>query len=113
MKFLIISGSNETVIVKNEEEARSARESNTFEQIIDLTQNATQQGKIYQFPIAPVSSPANLNAQVEELETKLVLEAMTATKNNQVQAARRLGITRGALQYKLKKIASKNLLAAA
>lgn len=55
----------------------------------------------------PARQGTDLYAQVEALEERLILEAMTATGNNQVQAARRLGITRGALQYKLKKLASK------
>ncbi len=40
---------------------------------------------------------------VEELESRLVLEAMSRTRNNQIRAAEVLKITRGALQYKLKK----------
>ena len=40
---------------------------------------------------------------VSELESRLVSEAMKATKDNQVQAAEKLGLTRSTLQYKLKK----------
>ena len=44
-----------------------------------------------------------LDEITEELEKKIVAEAMTKTKNNQTRAAKLLKITRGALQYKLKK----------
>ena len=40
---------------------------------------------------------------VEDLEAHLVAEAMHRTHNNQIRAAEVLKITRGALQYKLKK----------
>lgn len=44
-----------------------------------------------------------LNQQVEELEFALIQKAMNQTGNNQVRSAKILGITRGSLQYKLKK----------
>lgn len=42
---------------------------------------------------------------VEDIEARLVFEAMGRTGNNQIRAAELLQITRGALQYKLKKYA--------
>lgn len=39
----------------------------------------------------------------EELESALIQEAMARSQHNQIKAAELLGITRGALQYKLKK----------
>ncbi len=46
---------------------------------------------------------AGLTERIEELEQSLIQQAMEQTHHNQVRAAERLKITRGALQYKLKK----------
>lgn len=61
-------------------------------------------------PIAsatPASFTRGLPDLVDELESRMVHEAMTRTGNNQVRAAELLKITRGALQYKLKKYVKK------
>jgi transcriptional regulator with PAS, ATPase and Fis domain len=54
-------------------------------------------------PEGLLSTGRGLTDIVEELESRLVAAAMTRTGNNQVRAAELLKITRGALQYKLKK----------
>ena len=56
-------------------------------------------------PTAPTGPTAGLTEIVEEVEARLVHEAMARTGNNQIRAAELLQITRGALQYKLKKYA--------
>jgi len=53
--------------------------------------------------VGPVNN--GLTEIVEEVEARLVHEAMSRTNNNQIRAAELLQITRGALQYKLKKYA--------
>lgn len=45
----------------------------------------------------------DLNATLESLEYRILLEMLTTHHFNQVKAAEALGITRGALQYKMKK----------
>jgi DNA-binding NtrC family response regulator len=45
----------------------------------------------------------DLNATLEALEYRILLETLTLHGFNQVKAAEALGITRGALQYKMKK----------
>lgn len=53
--------------------------------------------------MANASASIGLTEQVESLEKRLVQDAMERTRQNQVRAAELLKITRGALQYKLKK----------
>ena len=113
MKFLIVTGSNEVVLASNEQEAQRARQSESFDKVVDLAHEKEQvKDNVVAFPsrVAAVGGSSqnfDLNAQLDALEEKLVREAMEATGQNQVKAARLLGITRGALQYKLKRIASK------
>ncbi|MBI3557768.1 MAG: DNA-binding response regulator [Deltaproteobacteria bacterium] len=64
--------------------------------------DATAHGSEGDRAVAQLASRGLTNL-VEELEARLVLEAMNRTRNNQIRAAEILKITRGALQYKLKK----------
>jgi len=61
----------------------------------------------------PEAPHRGLNEIIEEIEGVLVHEAMEETGRNQVQAAKILRITRGALQYKLKKYFKPSSLKAA
>ena len=54
-------------------------------------------------PGLPLESQLNLREHVEELERKLISRAMTAVGGNQSEAARRLGVSRGALLGRLRK----------
>jgi two-component system response regulator PilR (NtrC family) len=60
--------------------------------------------------VLPFESPETLSSGLDEslenLERKLIGEAMKKADNNQTQAAQILKITRGTLQYKLKKFAA-------
>ncbi len=103
MKFLVISGSHEVVVAQNEHEARKAREQLVFDRVVNLDEEKPAASNVVAFP----SQNTDLNAQVDALESRLITEVMAATNNNQIKAAARLRITRGALQYKLKKFASK------
>ena len=49
-----------------------------------------------------VPAEAPLKERVDAYEKRLIAEALTAASNNQSEAARRLGMSRGALQYKMK-----------
>ena len=106
MKFLVISGSHEVVVAQNEADARRAREQNSFDRVVNLGEErpAAAASNVVAFP---TQNNTDLNAQVDELESRLIHEVMAATNNNQIKAAARLRITRGALQYKLKKFAAK------
>lgn len=55
------------------------------------------------FSAASISSMQSLTEWMDRYESQLVFQAMKRTNHNQVRAARILNITRGALQYKLKK----------
>ncbi len=54
----------------------------------------------------PTKLSLGLDENLEQLEKKLIEEAMSQAENNQTQAAQILKITRGTLQYKLKKFAA-------
>ena len=54
-------------------------------------------------PGSPLEAQLNLREHVEELERKLISRAMTAVGGNQSEAARRLGVSRGALLGRLRK----------
>lgn len=113
MKVLIISNGHEVVVVQNEEEARRARESTAYDRTVHGAE--WERGSGGQSTTNVVSFPGGsrpdlnqgLNDQVEALEEGLVNEAMAKTGQNQVKAAKLLRISRGALQHKLKKFASK------
>jgi len=47
--------------------------------------------------------PKSLKDAIEQLEREMISEALTATKNNQQQAARRLGLSRQGLINKMKR----------
>jgi DNA-binding NtrC family response regulator len=47
--------------------------------------------------------PQSLKGAIEQLEREMIAEALTATRNNQQQAARRLGLSRQGLINKLKR----------
>ncbi|MBI3558665.1 MAG: hypothetical protein HY074_20550 [Deltaproteobacteria bacterium] len=113
MKVLVISGSHEVVVAQNEQDARRAREQITFDRVVRLDEERPAQSNVVAFPGQTASQNTDLNAQVDELESRLITEVMAATGNNQIKAAARLRITRGALQYKLKKYAAKKLQQAA
>jgi DNA-binding NtrC family response regulator len=50
-----------------------------------------------------LSSGASLKVAVEELEQRMLQDALVASKYNQVQAARKLGLSRQGLIKKLKR----------
>jgi DNA-binding NtrC family response regulator len=54
-------------------------------------------------PGAPLDAQLNLRDHVEELERKLIDRTMAAVGGNQSEAARRLGVSRGALLGRLRK----------
>ncbi len=54
-------------------------------------------------PGLPLEAHLNLREHVKELERKLISRAMTAVGGNQSEAARRLGVSRGALLGRLRK----------
>lgn len=59
-------------------------------------------------PAAPATAPAgsaelNLDLGLEETEKNLILQALQATRGNQLQAARLLKISRDTLRYRMKK----------
>ena len=54
-------------------------------------------------PEPPPDDELNLREYIEELERKLITRAMTAVGGNQSEAARRLGVSRGALLGRLRK----------
>lgn len=107
MKFLIISGGNSVTVARDKSEAEVLKGQVSYDQVIDLATGPAH--NVISLPSASSATAtvagggANLNEQLDALESKLIFEALKATNNNQVQAARRLGITRGALQYKIKK----------
>lgn len=113
MKYLIVTGSHHVQIAADEHEASRLKQAHSFDKVIHLEDQKLPlraaeptENNVVAFP-GGGGKKLDLNAQVDALEEKLVREAMEATGNNQVQAARLLGITRGALQYKLKRIASR------
>lgn len=55
-------------------------------------------------PILSEHQAQGLNEIIENIETKLIVQALEEAKSNQVKAAARLKISRGRLQYKLKKM---------
>jgi DNA-binding NtrC family response regulator len=55
------------------------------------------------FNTSTLPSDQGLTECVDRFESQLVFQAMERSNHNQVKAARLLKITRGALQYKLKK----------
>jgi len=59
----------------------------------------------YQEPAARTPQPQSLKAAVGQLEKRMILEALEATRNNQQQAARNLGLSRQGLINKLKRYA--------
>ncbi len=65
-------------------------ELNVFENKVSYSEPAVWQGE-------------SLNETLESLEARILRQVMSETGHNQVKAAERLKITRGALQYKLKK----------
>ncbi|MBI3542269.1 MAG: helix-turn-helix domain-containing protein [Deltaproteobacteria bacterium] len=106
MKFLVISGQHEVVVVRDEKQAQPGAH---FDRVINVEERAgSGPSNVVSFPSGGGGvKNTDLNAQVEALEEKLITEAMATTGNNQVKAAQLLRITRGALQYKLKKYAAK------
>ncbi len=54
-------------------------------------------------PEPPPDDQQNLREYVEALERKLITRTMTAVGGNQSEAARRLGVSRGALLGRLRK----------
>jgi DNA-binding NtrC family response regulator len=52
---------------------------------------------------APKANSRNLKSAVEELERKLIRDALQETGNNQQQAARLLGLSRQGLINKMKR----------
>lgn len=63
------------------------------------TGNEPRQLKSHELPL----EHGDLNATLEALEYRILQETLAAHNYNQVKAAEALGITRGALQYKMKK----------
>jgi DNA-binding NtrC family response regulator len=49
------------------------------------------------------NKPQSLKAAIEELERRMIHEAIESTRNNQQQAARLLGLSRQGLINKLKR----------
>jgi Nif-specific regulatory protein len=54
-------------------------------------------------PVPAKTKPMSLKRAIEELERKMISEALTSTKNNQQQAAKMLGLSRQGLINKLKR----------
>jgi DNA-binding NtrC family response regulator len=55
-------------------------------------------------PPAPAKAkPLSLKKAIEDLERRMILEALTSTRNNQQQAAKMLGLSRQGLINKLKR----------
>lgn len=103
MKFLVISGDHEVTVARSEEDVAQAQQGNTYDRVVRLDAEPPSKSNV-----VPFSRPdTDLTAQVEALEERLITEVMASTGNNQVKAAAKLKITRGALQYKLKKFAGK------
>jgi Nif-specific regulatory protein len=59
----------------------------------------------YAEPAAVPSKPQSLKAAVAQVEKRMILEALQATRNNQQQAARQLGLSRQGLINKMKRYA--------
>ena len=56
-----------------------------------------------QFPVAPATKSFDLTALLEQTEKDLILRTLSATGGAQAEAARRMGLSRSALAYKLTK----------
>ena len=56
-----------------------------------------------QFPLTPVSESFDLTALLEQTEKDLIVRTLSATGGAQAEAARRMGLSRSALAYKLNK----------
>ena len=56
-----------------------------------------------QFPSTPVSESFDLTALLEQTEKNLIVRTLSATGGAQAEAARRMGLSRSALAYKLNK----------
>jgi DNA-binding NtrC family response regulator len=55
------------------------------------------------FAPPPVAKQATLKAAIEELERRMIAEALESTRANQLQAARMLGLSRQGLINKMKR----------
>ena len=56
-----------------------------------------------QFPVVPATKSFDLTALLEQTEKDLILRTLSATGGAQAEAARRMGLSRSALAYKLTK----------
>jgi transcriptional regulator with PAS, ATPase and Fis domain len=61
----------------------------------------------YEEPVHQKAKGLSLKVAVGQLEKKMILEALSATRNNQQQAARTLGLSRQGLINKMKRYAIK------
>lgn len=112
----LFSGQHEVVVCHSRTEAMDLLKNSSFDVVVGapsewrIESTAGSSDNVLAFPstrsaAAVISAGRGLNVELDEIESKLVEEAMAKTNHNQVQAARLLKITRGALQYKLKKYA--------
>ncbi len=72
---------------------QAADQANVLERLLVLAPSSPPQ----------TETPGDLNATLEALEYRILQETLAVHHYNQVKAAEALGITRGALQYKMKK----------
>jgi len=54
-------------------------------------------------PVAQSSGSFDLSAFLDQTEKELIVKTLTSTRGAQAEAARRLGLSRSALAYKLTK----------
>lgn len=101
-----IKSEHEVVVCRSDEEAKRVLSSTSFDIVLSADAGPSASSNVVALPFT-----LGLTEQVEALEERLVNEAMAKTGHNQVKAAKLLKITRGALQYKLKKYAKLPLAA--
>ena len=86
---------------------------NAIERAMVLEESAVLQTSSFDLDLADRLSPQvspqstsdlqDLNLPLEEVEKKMLKRALEETNGNQTQAARKLGITRDTLRYRMKK----------
>lgn len=85
------------VLVENEEQVKLSDLPHS------ISKSEMRSNPLNQSASSPDSESLNLETAVEELEKRLIKQAMGKSQENQSQAALLLGLSRGTLQYKLKK----------
>lgn len=98
----VFGHSHEVVVCTDDQEAQKVGNSMQFDVVFYAQASVGKGSNVVAFPTG-TSLTTGLTEQLDSLEERLVNEAMNKTGGNQVQAAKLLKVTRGALQYKLKK----------